>query len=72
MLGAGDTWWVFFSSFVNCIIARILLATSMEAIWGIHGVFIACAIAPAVSIPIGIIYTKSGKWRKSLTTSEQE
>jgi len=72
MLGAGDTWWVFASSFANCIVARVVLATAMEAVWGIHGVFIACAIAPAVSIPIGMIYTKSGRWRKSLTTSKQE
>lgn len=72
MLGAGDTWWVFLSSFANCIVARVVLATVFEAIWGIHGVFIACAIAPAVSIPVGMIYTQSGRWRKSLTTSKQE
>lgn len=72
MLGAGDTWWVFLSSFANCIVARIVLATTFEAIWGIHGVFIACAIAPAVSIPVGMIYTRSGRWRKSLTTVRQE
>lgn len=72
MLGAGDTWWVFLSSFANCIVARVVLATAMEAIWGIHGVFIACAIAPSVSIPVGMIYLRSGRWRKSLTTSKQE
>ena len=69
MLGAGDTWWVFFSSFTNCIVARVVLATALEALWGIHGVFVACAIAPAVSVPIGIAYTRSGRWRKSLTTA---
>ena len=67
MMGAGDTWWVFFSSFVNCIAARVILATAFEALWGIHGVFIACAIAPATSVPIGILYARSGRWRKSLT-----
>ena len=67
MMGAGDTWWVFFSSFVNCIAARVILATAFEALWGIRGVFIACAIAPASSVPIGILYARSGRWRKSLT-----
>lgn len=72
MLGAGDTWWVFLSSFCNCIVARVVLATAFEAIWGIHGVFIACAIAPSVSVPVGIYYTRSGRWRKSLTLTQQE
>lgn len=69
MLGAGDTWWVFFSSFVNCIVARVVLATILESLFQINGVFLACAIAPAVSVPIGIAYTRSGRWRKSLTTA---
>lgn len=72
MLGAGDTWWVFLSSFTNCIVARVVLATAFEALWGIHGVFIACAIAPSVSVPVGMYYTHSNRWRKSLTTSELE
>lgn len=36
-------------------------------LWGIHGVFIACAIAPASSVPIGWFYCRRGYWKKSLT-----
>lgn len=36
-------------------------------LWGIHGVFIACAIAPASSVPIGWFYRRRGYWKKSLT-----
>lgn len=66
MVGAGDTWWVFFSSFTNCIVFRVILSVTFEALWGIEGVYIACAIAPATSVPIGIYYTRSNRWRKSL------
>ena len=66
MLGAGDSLWVLFSSFTNCILFRLVFALILEHIWGITGVFIACAIAPTISIPIGIYYFKSNRWQKSL------
>lgn len=66
MTGAGHTWWVMASSFTNCILVRIILAIWFNSMWGIVGIFIACAIAPASSIPIGIWYTKSGHWRTSI------
>lgn len=66
MVGAGDTWWVFFSSFSNCIVFRVILSVTFEALWGVEGVYVACAIAPSISVPIGMYYTHSNRWRKSL------
>ena len=72
MLGAGDTWWVFISSFTNCIVFRAILAITFEHFWGVEGVYLACAIAPASSVPIGIFYTRSNRWRKSLAKSDSK
>ena len=72
MLGAGDTWWVFLSSFANCIVFRVILAITLEHFFQIEGVFVACAIAPSISVPVGMYYTHSGRWRKSLTTRDRK
>jgi len=64
--GCGDTMFVMWNSFVNCIIFRLILAIIFNHFWGIWGVFIACAIAPASSVPIGWFYCKKGYWKKSL------
>ena len=66
MTGAGDTWFAFFSSFVNCILFRIPLAVVLNRYFGILGVYLACMIAPSASIPIAIWYEKSNRWRRSL------
>lgn len=66
MTGAGHTWIVMFSSFVNCIPVRILLVILLEAHLGLTGVYLACMIAPLASVPIGILYVRSGIWRRSL------
>ena len=66
MVGAGDTYMVLISSFVNCIIFRIILSMLFNYFWGITGIFVACAIAPSTSIPVGLLYLRSGHWRKSL------
>ena len=65
--GCGDTVFVMWNSFVNCIIFRLVLAILFNHLWGIYGVFIACAIAPASSVPIGWFYCHKGYWKKSLT-----
>ena len=65
--GCGDTMFVMWNSFVNCIIFRLVLAILFNHFWGIHGIFIACAIAPASSVPIGWFYCRKGYWKKSLT-----
>ncbi len=65
--GCGDTMFVMWNSFVNCIIFRLVLAIVFNHFFGIYGVFIACAIAPASSVPIGWFYCRKGYWKKSLT-----
>lgn len=70
MIGAGHTWCVFGSSFANCILFRVVLAVSFEHFFGIVGVFAACAIAPSISVPIGMLYTHSNRWRRSLVGGE--
>lgn len=66
MIGAGDTYMVLVSSFVNCILFRVILCLLFNSFWGLTGVFIACAIAPASSIPVGWFYLRSNHWRKSI------
>lgn len=63
-IGAGHTWYVLLSSFSNCILARFVLVFILEHFMGLIGVYYACLIAPAVSIPIGIWYIRSNRWRK--------
>ena len=67
-LGAGHTWFVLLSSFVNCILVRVVLVILLDQALGLTGVFLACMIAPASSVPIGICYVKSGIWRKKLNS----
>lgn len=66
MSGAGHTKLVLFSSFTNCILVRMVLAIIFARFWNETGVYVACLIAPAISVPIGMVYTRSGKWRRSL------
>ena len=72
MLGAGDTWWVFLSSFANCIVFRVVLSILFERFWGVEGIYVACAIAPCISVPVGMYYTWSNRWRKSLAQPVKE
>ena len=69
MLGAGDTWYVFFSSFINCILARVILGVLFNFLWGLDGLYIACMIAPASSVPFGLWYERSNRWRKTVIHS---
>lgn len=66
-IGAGDTWFVLLSSFVNCILVRVVLVVILEGVMGLPGIFLACMIAPATSVPLGMIYVKTGIWKKKLT-----
>ena len=70
--GCGDTMFVMWNSFVNCIIFRLVLAILFNQLWGVYGVFIACAIAPASSVPIGWFYCRKGYWKKSLTAQPRK
>ena len=67
MIGAGDTWMALVSSFINCILFRIILCVIFNSVWGLTGIFVACAIAPASSIPVGLLYLRSNHWRRSIT-----
>lgn len=66
MLGSGDTWFVFLSSFINCVLARILLGVTFNHFWGLDGLYLACMIAPFTSVPFGAWYDRSGRWRRTL------
>lgn len=66
MTGAGHTLVVMFSSFVNCILVRVILVLLLEHAIGLNGVYLACMIAPFSSIPIGFIYIQTGIWKRSL------
>lgn len=66
MTGAGHTVVVMFSSFVNCILVRVILVLLLEHAIGLNGVYLACMIAPFSSIPIGFIYIRTGIWKRSL------
>ena len=63
--GCGDTVFVMWNSFVNCILVRLILAVILDHFFGVVGVYAACAIAPASSVPIGWWYCRSGKWKKN-------
>lgn len=66
MLGSGDTWFVFLSSFINCILARITLGVTFNHIWGLDGLYLACMIAPFTSVPFGLWYDRRGRWRRTI------
>ena len=65
-IGAGHSGFALFSSFVNCILVRVVLAIWFNSMFGLIGIFVACAIAPLSSVPLGIIYEKSGVWKRSM------
>lgn len=65
-IGAGHTWFVLLSSFVNCILVRAVLVVILERILGLPGIFLACMVAPGASVPLGMIYVRSGVWKKEL------
>ena len=66
MTGAGDTWFAFISSFINCILFRLPLAFVLDHFLGIVGVYLACMVAPGTSIPFALWYERSNRWRRSL------
>ncbi len=65
-LGAGHTMFALGSSLLNCIVVRVVLAVALNNAFGLVGIFWACAIAPASSVPLGYIYEHTGVWRRSL------
>lgn len=70
-IGAGHTWYVFFSSFSNCILFRLVLAIILNSLYGLTGLYIACMIAPSISVPMGFIYERSNRWRRTLVKADE-
>lgn len=66
-MGAGHTGFVLFSSIMNSIIVRLILAFFFDRYFGLIGIYWACMIAPASSVPLGYLYERAGKWKRSLT-----
>lgn len=65
-VGVGNTWFVFFSSFCNCILARLILAITFNHFFGLMGLYWACMLAPFVSVPLGFWYERSNRWKRSI------
>ena len=64
--GAGHPMFALFSSLLNCIVVRVVLALILNHTMGLVGIFWACAIAPASSVPLGYLYGRTGVWRRSM------
>ncbi|MFI3324955.1 MAG: MATE family efflux transporter [Clostridia bacterium] len=64
--GSGHTLFVMVNSFLNCIVVRLILAIILESTIGLTGIYLACLIAPSVSVPVGYMFYKSNKWKHSL------
>ena len=71
MLGSGNTWFAFLSSFINCILFRVPLAFVLERYFGVIGIYVACMVAPATSIPFVLWFEKSNRWRHSLVKARE-
>ena len=60
--GSGHTVFVMWNSFLNCIVVRLLLAVVLDRFFGIYGVYVACGVAVASSVPVGWWFWKSRRW----------
>ena len=49
----------------------LVLSLLFNHLWGIYGLYAACAVAPSISVPLGWLYTRSGVWRRSLAKTEK-
>ena len=70
-IGAGHSTFAMLSSLANCIVFRVVLSLLFNHLWGIYGLYAACAVAPSISVPLGWLYTRSGVWRRSLAKTEK-
>lgn len=69
-IGAGHTLFAMCSSFVNCIIVRMILAITLNHFFGLTGLYFACMIAPSASVPLGWLYMRSNVWRRSIVAKK--
>ena len=59
---SGHTVFIMWNSFLNCIVVRLILAVVLEHFLGIYGVYIACGVAVASSVPVGWWFYRSKRW----------
>ena len=71
-MGAGHTMFALGSSLLNAVVVRVVLAFILNAYLGLVGVYLACMIAPASSVPLGYLYERRGLWRRSLAEKGPE
>ena len=62
--GSGHTVFVMWNSFLNCIVVRLILAVVLEHFFGIYGVYVACGVAVASSVPVGYWFYRSRRWTR--------
>ena len=67
-IGAGHTLFAMFSSFMNCIVFRVVLTIVLNRLFGLRGLYLGCMIAPSISVPLGWLYERSNIWRRSLVS----
>ena len=64
--GSGHTVFIMWNSFLNCIVVRLVLAVILDHFLGVLGVYIACGVAVASSVPVGYWFYRSKRWHHSL------
>lgn len=67
-IGAGQSEFAMFNSFLNCIVVRIVLCIIFDRFWGLTGIYIACMAATFISCPVGYIYAKHGSWKRDIVS----
>ncbi len=63
--GSGHTIFIMWNTFLNCIVVRLILAIVLNQFLGVYGVYIACGVAVASSVPVGYWFYRSNRWRIS-------
>ena len=64
--GSGHTMFIMWNSFLNCIVVRLILALILDHLFGVVGVYVACGVAVASSVPVGYWFYRSRRWMHPL------
>ena len=64
--GSGRTVFIMWNSFLNCIVVRLVLALVLDHFFGVVGVYIACGVAVASSVPVSYWFYRSKRWMHSV------
>lgn len=65
--GSGHTVFIMWNSFLNCIVVRMILALILNHFFGVVGIYWACGIAVASSVPVSIWFYRSKRWMHAKT-----